>query len=212
MTEQNTPVVVEDEDLNPHHIALRQFDNAARYLPHLKRGICEYLRRTERVVSVEFPIETEDGTVQIFKGYRVLHSHVRGPGKGGIRYHPHANLDEVKALAFWMTWKCAVLDVPFGGAKGGVICNPKELSTRDLRRITRRYVAELADNIGPHTDIPAPDVNTNAETMAWIYDTYDMMYPGRNNLPVVTGKPLGMGGSLGRREATARGCLFGAPD
>jgi glutamate dehydrogenase (NAD(P)+) len=133
---------------------------------------------------------------------------VRGPGKGGIRYHPDVTLDEVRALAAWMTWKCAVIDVPFGGAKGGVACNPKELSEPDLRKLTRRYISDLGDLIGPHTDIPAPDVYTDARTMAWIYDTYAMMHPGRNNLPVVTGKPLDLGGSHGRHEATARGCLF----
>jgi glutamate dehydrogenase (NAD(P)+) len=137
-----------------------------------------------------------------------VHSRVRGPGKGGIRYHPAVTADEVKALASWMTWKCAVVDVPFGGAKGGVVCDPKKLTTSDIRKITRRFIAELGDNIGPHTDIPAPDVNTNAGTMARIYDTYQMMHPGENNLPVVTGKPVEMGGSLGRREATARGSLF----
>jgi glutamate dehydrogenase (NAD(P)+) len=154
------------------------------------------------------PVEMEDGSVRVFTGHRVLHSRVRGPGKGGIRYHPDVTADEVRALATWMTWKCAVADIPFGGAKGGVACNPKELSEAVLRRITRRYVADLGDNIGPYVDIPAPDVYTDARTMAWVYDTYDQMHPGRNNLPVVTGKPVDMGGSLGRREATARGCLF----
>ena len=196
------------EDLNPFHIAQHQFDEAARYVPGLTPGVREFLRRPMRAISVEFPIETDDGTVTMFQGFRVLHSNVRGPGKGGVRFHPNVSLDEVKALASWMTWKCAVVDVPFGGAKGGVICNPKELSGRELRNITRRFISNLGDNIGPHTDIPAPDVNTNAGTMAWIYDTYDMMHSGRNNLPVVTGKPLDIGGSLGRNEATARGCLF----
>lgn len=196
------------EDLNPFHIAQQQFDNAAQYIPELKAGLVEFLKRPARAITVEFPIETHDGTVRNFVGYRVLHNQVRGPGKGGIRYHPDVSADEVKALASWMTWKCAVLDVPFGGAKGGVVCNPKRLTGTDLRMITRRFISELGDNIGPHTDIPAPDVNTNAETMAWIYDTYQMMHPGRNNLGVVTGKPVDMGGSLGRREATARGCLF----
>jgi glutamate dehydrogenase (NAD(P)+) len=140
-------------------------------------------------VTVEFPIEMSDGKVRMFVGYRVLHSTVRGPGKGGIRYHPDVTVDEVRALASWMTWKCAVVDVPFGGAKGGVVC-------------------ALGDVIGPHTDIPAPDVNTDSGTMASIYDTYQMMHPGAAGLPVVTGKPVDLGGSLGRREATARGCLF----
>jgi glutamate dehydrogenase (NAD(P)+) len=198
----------EPEDLNPFHIASQQFDRAAAYLPDLKRGLIDFMKRPARTVMVEFPVEMADGTVGIFCGYRVLHSHVRGPGKGGIRYHPAVTVDEVRALASWMTWKCAVIDVPFGGAKGGVACNPKELTETELRKITRRFISDLGDLIGPHTDIPAPDVYTDARTMAWIYDTYAMMHPGRNNLPVVTGKPLDIGGSLGRNEATARGCLF----
>jgi glutamate dehydrogenase/leucine dehydrogenase len=196
------------EDLNPFHIAAQQFDRAAAYMPQLKRGLIDFLKRPDRTVIVEFPVETADGSVRMFTGCRVLHNKVRGPGKGGIRYHPDVTVDEVRALASWMTWKCAVIDVPFGGAKGGVACNPKELTESDLRKLTRRYISELGDLIGPHTDIPAPDVYTDARTMAWIYDTYAMMHPGRNNLPVVTGKPLDIGGSHGRNEATARGCLF----
>jgi glutamate dehydrogenase (NAD(P)+) len=197
-----------EEDLNPYHIAQQQFDRAAQYLPTLSGGLLEFLRRPGRAIILEFPIETQDGEVRNFVGYRVLHNNVRGPGKGGIRYHPDVTLDEVRALASWMTWKCAVIDVPFGGAKGGIICDPKKLTRSDLRRITRRFISDLGDSIGPHTDIPAPDVNTNAGTMAWIFDTFDMLHPGENNRPVVTGKPVDMGGSLGRREATARGCLF----
>jgi glutamate dehydrogenase (NAD(P)+) len=197
-----------EEDLNPFHIAGQQFDRAVAYLTQFKRDVIDFLKRPDRTVSVEFPVEMNDGSVRIFNGYRVLHSKIRGPGKGGIRYHPSVTADEVRALASWMTWKCAVIDVPFGGAKGGVRCNPKELTESELRRLTRRYISELGDLIGPHTDIPAPDVYTDARTMAWIYDTYAMMHPGRNNLPVVTGKPLDIGGSLGRHEATARGCLF----
>ncbi len=196
------------EDLNPYHIAQQQFDAAARYLPDLRNGLARFLKEPRRMITVRFPIETQDGTVRMFEGFRVLHNPARGPGKGGIRYHPGVTADEVRALASWMTWKCAIVDVPFGGAKGGVVCNPKELAPADVRKITRRFIAELGDNIGPHTDIPAPDVNTNAGTMARIYDTYSMMHRGENNLPVVTGKPLDLGGSLGRREATARGCLF----
>ena len=196
------------ENLNSYDIAQHQFDTAAAYVSNLPAGLRSWLRGTMRLVKVEFPVECEDGVVRTFSGYRALHSRVRGPGKGGIRYHPEVNADEVRALASWMTWKCAVADIPFGGAKGGVICDPKALSKNDLRKITRRFIAELGDDIGPHTDIPAPDVNTTAETMAWIYDTYAMMHPGKNNLPVVTGKPVPMGGSLGRNEATARGCLF----
>ena len=196
------------EDLNPFHIAQNQFESAARYLPDLEQGLVEFLKRPRRLVTVEFPIETHEGEVRNFRGFRCVHSKARGPGKGGIRFHPQVTEDEVRALAFWMTWKCAVLEVPFGGAKGGVVCDPKRLDKDDLRKITRRYVAELGDMIGPFTDIPAPDVNTNAETMAWIYDTYEMMHRGKNNLGVVTGKPVEMGGSHGRREATSRGCLF----
>ncbi len=196
------------EDLNPFRIALAQFDHAARYLPELDPGLKAFLKRPGRLITVEFPVETHEGTVRTFVGYRCLHSRMRGPGKGGIRYHPDVTADEVRALASWMTWKCAVADIPFGGAKGGVVCDPKQLTKSDLRKITRRFIAELGDAIGPHTDIPAPDVNTTAETMAWIYDTYSVMHPGENNLGVVTGKPVEVGGSLGRREATARGCLF----
>ncbi|MGD8868503.1 MAG: Glu/Leu/Phe/Val dehydrogenase [Gemmatimonadales bacterium] len=196
------------EDLNPFHIAQQQFDHAARYIPELKAGLIEFLKRPDRMITVEFPIETGEGVVKNYVGYRCVHNRVRGPGKGGIRYHPDVTSDEVRALASWMTWKCAVLDVPFGGAKGGVICDPKQRTKDDLRKITRRFIAELGDAIGPYTDIPAPDVNTNPETMAWIFDTYEMMHKGRNNLGVVTGKPVNMGGSLGRNEATSRGCLF----
>ncbi|MFP5248122.1 MAG: Glu/Leu/Phe/Val family dehydrogenase [Thermoanaerobaculia bacterium] len=196
------------EDLNPYNIAQEQFDRAAQYVPDLPDGLRDWLRGTTRLIKVEFPIERDDGTVATYHGYRALHSRVRGPGKGGIRYHPDVNADEVRALASWMTWKCAVADIPFGGAKGGIICDPKQLSENELRKITRRFIVELGDLIGPHTDIPAPDVNTTAQTMAWIYDTYAMMHAGRNNLPVVTGKPVDIGGSLGRNEATARGCLF----
>ncbi|MHC4233511.1 MAG: Glu/Leu/Phe/Val family dehydrogenase [Planctomycetota bacterium] len=196
------------EDLNPFHIAQRQFDSAARYVPDLEPGLANYLKQPARMIEVEFPIETAEGEVRNYVGYRCLHNRARGPGKGGIRYHPDVTADEVRALASWMTWKCAVLDVPFGGAKGGIICNPKVRTKDDLQKITRRFIAELGDAIGPFTDVPAPDVNTNAETMAWIFDTYDMMHKGQNNLGVVTGKPVDIGGSLGRNEATSRGCLF----
>jgi glutamate dehydrogenase (NAD(P)+) len=208
--QQTEPVAAPppEEDLNPYHIAQAQFDWARRYLPDWRPGLGEFLKKPKRVLTVEFPIQMEDGTVKNFIGYRALHSRSRGAGKGGVRYHPDVTADEVRALASWMTWKCAVADLPYGGAKGGVVCNPKELTREELRKLTRRYIAELGDTIGPHTDILAPDVNTNAETMAWIYDTYEMMHRGQNNLGVVTGKPVDLGGSLGRREATARGCLF----
>jgi glutamate dehydrogenase (NAD(P)+) len=195
------------EDLNPYHIAQTQFDLGSAYLPDLATGLIEFFKRPRQALTLEFPVQTEDGEVRMFTGHRVLHSRIRGPGKGGLRYHPDVTADEVRALASWMTWKCAVVDVPFGGAKGGVVCDPKALSETDLRRITRRFISELGDNIGPQIDIPAPDINTGAETMAWIYDTYDALHPGRNNLPVVTGKPLDIGGSQGRREATGRGIL-----
>lgn len=195
------------ESLNPLAIAARQFDRAAALMP-LHAGLIEFLQRPSRSVTVEFPVELDDGTVKSFVGHRVLHNMVRGPGKGGIRYHPDVTIDDVRALAAWMTWKCALIDIPFGGSKGGVACEPKKLKPHELRKITRRYIAELGDLIGPYTDIPAPDLGTDARTMAWVYDTYAVLHPGRNNLPVVTGKPLDLGGSLGRAEATARGCLF----
>ena len=198
----------EGEDLNPYHIGRRQFDKARRYLPDMQRGLIEFLKSPVRTVTVNFPVEMDDGSVRTFTGYRVLHSRVRGLGKGGIRYHPDVTADEVRALAAWMTWKTALIDVPFGGAKGGVACNLKALSKTELRHITRRFIADLGDTIGPYTDIPAPDVYTNAQTMAWIYDTYEVMHPGRNNLPVVTGKPVDLGGSHGRAEATGRGVLY----
>ncbi|HEY1375191.1 MAG TPA: Glu/Leu/Phe/Val dehydrogenase [Gemmataceae bacterium] len=195
------------ESLNPLAIATRQFDRAAAHLP-LHAGLIDFLKRASRAVTVEFPVELDDGTVTSFVGHRVLHNMVRGPGKGGVRFHPSLTPDDVRALAAWMTWKCALIDIPFGGAKGGVACDPKKLKPHELRKVTRRYIAELGDLIGPYTDIPAPDLGTDARTMAWIYDTYAVLHPGRNNLPVVTGKPLDLGGSLGRAEATARGCLF----
>ena len=198
----------QQENLNPYDIACSQFDHAAHYLPDFESGLVDFLKRPERLIWLEFPIETADGGVRNFVGFRCLHSTIRGPGKGGIRYHPDVTADEVRALALWMTLKCAVVGVPFGGAKGGVICDPKQLTKDDLRKITRRFIANLGDNIGPFTDVPAPDVNTNAETMSWIYDTYTMMHPGENNFGVVTGKPIDLGGSLGRNEATARGSLF----
>ena len=168
----------------------------------------EFFQLPKRMLTVCFPIEMDDGSVQTFRGYRVLHNRVLGPGKGGVRYHPDITAEEVAALAALMTWKCALVKVPFGGAKGAVVCDPKTLREAELRRITRRFIHELGDNIGPHTDIPAPDVYTDENTMAWIYDTYDQLHPGTNNRPVVTGKPLDLGGSLGRHEATGLGCFF----
>jgi len=188
--------------------ATQQFERALTWVDGIKKGIIDFLINPKRTIHVRFPVNMDDGTARTFHGFRVLHSDVRGPGKGGIRYHPDVSEAEVSALAAFMTWKTAVVNIPYGGGKGGVVCDPKNLSRRELRHITRRFVAELGDAIGPHTDIPAPDVYTNAQTMAWIYDTYDRMHPGGNNLAVVTGKPLDIGGSLGRDEATARGSWY----
>jgi glutamate dehydrogenase/leucine dehydrogenase len=188
--------------------ANQQFERAMVWVDGVKEGIIDFLINPKRTVHVRFPVNMDNGSTRTFHGFRVMHSDVRGPGKGGIRYHPAVTEAEVSALAAFMTWKTAVVNIPFGGGKGGVVCNPKELSRRELRHITRRFVAELGDIIGPHTDIPAPDVYTDAQTMAWIYDTYDRMHPGGNNLAVVTGKPLDIGGSLGRDEATARGSWY----
>ena len=188
--------------------ARQQFEQALTWIESIKVGIIDYLISPKRTLHVRFPVNMDDESIRTFHGFRVLHNRVRGPGKGGIRYHPNVTEAEVTALAAFMTWKTAVVDIPFGGGKGGVVCNPKELSRSELRRITRRFVAELGDNIGPHTDIPAPDVYTDAQTMAWIYDTFDLMHPGENNLAVVTGKPIEIGGSVGRDEATARGSLY----
>ncbi len=185
-----------------------QFERALTWIDDLKAGLIDFLLSPKRTIHVNFPIHMDDGSIKVFNGYRVLHNEVRGPGKGGIRYHPDVTEAEVAALAAFMTWKTAVVDIPFGGAKGGVVCNPKKLSRDELRRITRRFVAELGDSIGPHTDIPAPDVYTDQLTMAWIYDTFDLLHPGGNNLAVVTGKPMEMGGSVGRESATAQGSLY----
>jgi glutamate dehydrogenase/leucine dehydrogenase len=196
-----------DNGLDLYVIAQHQFDRALSWVDDLKSGLIDYLVTPKRTVHVRFPIHMDDDSVQTFHGFRVLHNTARGPGKGGIRYHPDVTEHEVAALAALMTWKTALVDVPFGGAKGGVVCNPKELSRAELRRITRRFVIELGDAIGPHTDIPAPDVYTNEQTMAWIFDTFDAFHKGQNNRAVVTGKPLQLGGSLGRDAATGRGCL-----
>jgi glutamate dehydrogenase (NAD(P)+) len=196
------------EDLDPERMIAEQFRRSRAHLGHIAPGLVDFLRLPRRTIGVNLPIEMDDGSIQSFAGYRVLHSRVLGPGKGGIRYHPGVDLAEVTALAALMSWKSALLRLPFGGAKGGVTCDPKQLSQGEQRRITRRYIAELGDNIGPFTDVPAPDLYTDAQTMAWIFDTYDRMHPGENNLPVVTGKPLELGGSEGRGEATGRGCVY----
>ena len=194
------------KDLNPLANAERQFEEAASLL-NLPAGIKEFIRRPRRATIVSLPVVMDDGSLRVFTGYRVQHSIIRGPAKGGIRYHPDVSLDEVAALAAWMTWKCAVVNIPFGGGKGGVICDPGKLSKAELERLTRRYAADLSDLFGPESDVPAPDVNTNEQIMAWIVDTYSM-HERRTEYAVVTGKPLEVGGSAGRREATGRGVLF----
>lgn len=197
----------EEIRISPLKMRQAQFHRAVRHMGHVKRGLIDFFLRPKRTLSLHFPVEMDDGSVRIFRGYRSLHSNILGPGKGGIRYHPRVTAREVEALATLMTWKCSLIRVPFGGAKGGVVCDVKQLSQPELRRITRRYVAELGDNIGPHTDIPAPDLYTSSRTMAWVYDTYQALHPGENNLPVVTGKPLELGGAEGRDEATGHGAI-----
>ena len=194
------------KELNPLANAERQFDEAADRL-NLPAGIREVIKRPRRVTIVSLPVAMDDGSLKVFTGYRVQHSIVRGPAKGGIRYHPDVTREEVEALAAWMTWKCAVVNIPFGGGKGGIVCDPTKMSKGELERLTRRYAADLSDLFGPESDVPAPDVNTNEQVMAWIMDTYSM-HERRTEYAVVTGKPLEVGGSAGRREATGRGILF----
>ena len=191
---------------DPWEVAIEQFDTAADKL-HLDPNMRGILRECQRELTVHFPVRMQEGAVKVFTGYRVQHNTSRGPGKGGIRYHPAATLGEVKALAMWMTWKCALMGIPFGGAKGGVVCNPKKMSRHELEGMTRRFTSEIINEIGPEKDIPAPDVGTDGSVMAWIFDTYSMN-KGHSVLGVVTGKPLTIGGSLGRVEATSRGALF----
>lgn len=198
------PAPILDKD-NPLESMMQRFDRAAEILK-LEPGIYEYLKTPVKSVIVSIPIKMDDGTVQVFEGYRVIHNDILGPSKGGIRYAPDVNLDEVKALAAWMTWKCAVVDIPFGGAKGGVRCDPRKLTMAQIEKITRRFTANMLDVFGPERDIPAPDVNTNEQVMAWILDTYSM-HMKRTEPGVVTGKPIVLGGSLGRREATGRGVM-----
>ncbi len=185
---------------------LQEFDGAARLLG-LDPGIWKILTHPKRQIMVSCPIQMDNGEIEVFTGYRVQYNITLGPAKGGIRYHPDVTLDEVTALAAWMTWKCAVAHVPFGGGKGGVICDPTRMSRRELEALTRRYIAEIIDAIGPEKDVPAPDVNTNDQVMAWVMDTYSM-HVGHTSTAVVTGKPIEMGGSLGRREATGRGVMI----
>jgi glutamate dehydrogenase (NAD(P)+) len=194
------------EQLNPFEIAKQQFNRAADYLD-LEPSMRHVLQNAKRQLIVSIPVKMDGGDVQVFEGFRVQHNIARGPAKGGIRYHPNVSLDEVKALAAWMTWKCATVGIPYGGGKGGVVCDPKSLSRNELERLTRRYAFEIAPIIGPDRDIPAPDVYTDEQTMAWIMDTISMVR-GHTELGVVTGKPIALGGSQGRAEATARGCLY----
>ncbi|MDT4895829.1 MAG: glutamate dehydrogenase [Acidobacteriota bacterium] len=205
MAEQQA-AAIREEELNPFMIAKQQFDRAADYL-ELGDSMRRVLKNAKRQLVVSIPVKMDNGEVQVFEGYRVQHNIARGPAKGGIRYHPQVTLDEVKALASWMTWKCATVGIPYGGGKGGVICDTKILSIGEIERLTRRYAFEIAPIIGPDSDIPAPDVYTDEQTMAWIMDTISMVR-GRTELGVVTGKPISLGGSQGRAEATARGCLY----
>src|SRR3974390_2924036 len=200
------PRMAPREDLNPFRIAQMQFDMAAEYLK-LDPGLRQILRTPKRVLEVSVPVKMGNGQVKVFTGFRVQLNVSRGPGKGGLRYHPNVALDEVKALAAWMTWKTATVNLPYGGAKGGVICDPKRMSKGELERMTRRYAAEIRPIIGPEIDIPAPDVYTDAQTMAWIMDTYSMAV-GQASPGVVTGKPVSIGGSEGRTDATGRGVLY----
>jgi glutamate dehydrogenase (NAD(P)+) len=190
---------------NPYVTAQRQFDQAASIL-NLDEGMRQVLREVRRELTVNFPVRMDDGSIRIFTGYRVQHNLTRGPAKGGIRYHPQVSLDEVKALAMWMSWKCAVTNLPYGGAKGGVICDPRQMSQKELENLTRRFASEISILIGPESDIPAPDVNTNQQTMAWIMDTISME-KGYSVPAIVTGKPLSIGGSEGRQAATGRGVM-----
>ncbi len=191
---------------NPYAIAREQLRRVGETFA-IDPNLIQVLERCKKSVEVSIPVTMDDGSVTVYEGYRVTHNIARGPSKGGIRYHPSVTRDEVKALAMWMTWKCALMGIPFGGAKGGVVCDPKQLSRRELEGMTRRFTSEIINEIGPEKDIPAPDVGTDASVMAWIFDTYSMN-KGHSVLGVVTGKPLAIGGSLGREEATARGALY----
>ena len=194
------------EEMNVYQNAEARFEMAATKLG-LEQGLYRYLKHPSKEITLYIPIGMDSGQLEVFTGYRVLHSTVRGPGKGGIRFAPDVSIDEVRALATWMTWKCAVVNIPFGGAKGGIICDPRKMSRGELERLTRRYTAELSDWLGPEKDVPAPDVGTGEQTMAWVMDTY-AMHVGRATTAVVTGKPIELGGSRGRREATGRGVMI----
>jgi glutamate dehydrogenase (NAD(P)+) len=191
---------------NPYDLAKSQLRSVGEVFA-IDPNLIRVLSQCKKAVEVSIPVSMDDGSIEVFSGYRVTHNIARGPSKGGIRYHQDVTIDEVKALSMWMTWKCALMALPFGGAKGGVVCNPKQLSPGELERMTRRYTSEIINDIGPERDIPAPDVGTDGRVMAWIFDTYSMN-KGHSVLGVVTGKPLSVGGSLGREEATARGSLY----
>jgi glutamate dehydrogenase (NAD(P)+) len=210
MTSMYSTVYVDDireiKEQNPFESMMSRFDRAAQLLD-LDPDLYAVMRVPNRELKVYVPTRMDSGRIQVFEGFRVQHNFARGPAKGGIRYSPDVNIDEIRALAAWMTWKCAVVNVPFGGAKGGIICDPPQMSIGELERMTRRYAAELLDFIGPEKDVPAPDMNTNEQTMAWIMDTYSM-HARHTVTAVVTGKPIDLGGSSGRREATGRGLLF----
>jgi len=198
----------QQDEFNPFLSMAKGFDTAADYLG-LDEGLREVLRTPDRELKVALPVNMDDGSIKVFTGYRVQHNYLRGPCKGGIRFAPEVNLDEVRALAAWMTWKCSVVNIPFGGGKGGVICDPRAMSKSELEQLTRRYTAAIMDILGPDRDVPAPDMNTGEQTMAWIMDTYSM-HVRRTTTSVVTGKPLSIGGSRGRREATGRGVMITA--
>jgi len=200
------PQTLAPEEMNVYQNAEARFEVAANKLG-LEQGVYRYLKYPDKEITLYIPVGMDNGQLEVFTGYRVLHSTVRGPGKGGIRFAPDVSLDEVRALSAWMTWKCAVVDIPFGGAKGGIICDPRKMSRGELERLTRRYTAELADWLGPERDVPAPDVGTNDQTMAWVMDTY-AMHTRQATTAVVTGKPVELGGSRGRREATGRGVMI----
>src|ERR1041385_9003758 len=197
---------VRPEEMNVYQNAEARFEVAASKLG-LEQGLYRFLKWPSKEITLYIPVGMDNGQLEVFTGYRVLHSNVRGPGKGGIRFAPDVSLDEVRALATWMTWKCAVVNIPFGGAKGGVICDPRKMSRGELERLTRRYTAELVNWLGPERDVPAPDVGTGEQMMAWVMDTY-AMHVGQATTAVVTGKPIELGGSRGRRDATGRGVMI----
>jgi glutamate dehydrogenase/leucine dehydrogenase len=196
-----------NEKINPFEVALKQLEEASKIL-NLEKGMLEILSNPKRILTVSIPTRMDDGSIKVFTGYRSQHNDARGPHKGGIRYHPDVTLDEVKALSMWMTWKCAIANIPYGGGKGGIICNPKQMSENELERMTRRFAYLIADVIGPYRDIPAPDVYTGGKEMAWIMDTYSALKGNYLQPEVITGKPIAIGGSLGRNEATGRGLAY----